>query len=1006
MLVCPLCRLVLGDDETTCPRDGTEGATVEPVAVPASVRERFAIVEPFARGAAGDLYLADDQQTGRRGILKLLRRPEKTTPAERARLKRELVKQATLSHGVLSVPLATGDADDRPWIFREWHEGVSLRVRLARGGALPQQEAFAIAAQMASALDELHRAGLLHRDLKPGHVLLMPQPSGLPRVAVIDAGIAAKVDSGAAFDVMGSPGYCSPEQAKGKLVSFRSDLYALGCVLYEMLTGAPPFSGDTEALLEAHASQPPPTPTISLPAGVSTLLSQLMSKEARERPFSAQQVKRALAPFLPEDASSQREATQTFEKLQRAAPRRPASSGSGTLRPPRSIKKTTLGIAAAKSVPPPPPNARPSAGPPKASAPPPPPPSTAPPSARKNASVPPPTPSPARPNAKDATEELSAMDLADAEALLSGKKKPRPDRTEELSAVDLAQAEAITSPRKAATSVPPPPKTSRTILGMPAQGGSAPEVAPSVTSTKPGFGADEAPTALSAPPVHSPPPGASGPSTEPGFQDAPAEADVTSKRPALSSAPPPPPPISESGPTMPGPLDPPVSGTGPTMAGPLEPPVSATGPTMAGPLEPPVSGTGPTMAGPLEPPVSGTGPTMAGPLEAPAGTKPSAAVPWADASPASGAPIDSGDDGGGLDYDDLAETQAFDRDTEKAPGLLGKLDDYESRPDVAPASAPPPATAPASAPPPSVAVASAPVPSAAVPGEQVSAPTHSTAPTTQAEPVKIPGNRALPFLAVAAVAGICVLGTVATGLAVWLGGEDDPPIAMDAPAPPSAQPAPVPQPAPVAQPAVAQPAPVAQPVAAPADSPDEQSVEEPAEEPAEEPVTEEAEPVEEPAEEAAQRAAAREPAREARPARRGRREESRPSRTAPARSAPSGGNRMQQFQAARDEARDHFRARRFPQAAAAYERATRLNPRHAGSFAGLGAARIAARQPRQAIAAYQRAVALQPRNAAFHAALGQAYQQAGDGGRARAAYQRALAIDPSNAGARRGLSSL
>ncbi|MEQ9645395.1 MAG: tetratricopeptide repeat protein, partial [Sandaracinaceae bacterium] len=78
----------------------------------------------------------------------------------------------------------------------------------------------------------------------------------------------------------------------------------------------------------------------------------------------------------------------------------------------------------------------------------------------------------------------------------------------------------------------------------------------------------------------------------------------------------------------------------------------------------------------------------------------------------------------------------------------------------------------------------------------------------------------------------------------------------------------------------------------------------------------------------------------------------------------------------------------------------------AGSFAGLGAARIAARQPRQAIAAYPRAVALQPRNAAFHAALGQAYQQAGDGGRARAAYQRALAIDPSNAGARRGLSSL
>src|SRR5690606_1448243 len=116
-------------------------------------------------------------------------------------------------------------------------------------------------------------------------------------------------ETGSVFDVMGTPEYVSPEQAKGKLVSFRSDLYSLGCMLHEMLTGAPPFQGTTAELLAAHVDKPAPTPQVALPAGVSTLLAQLLAKDPRERPFSAQQVRRALEPFLPEDASSVREAT-------------------------------------------------------------------------------------------------------------------------------------------------------------------------------------------------------------------------------------------------------------------------------------------------------------------------------------------------------------------------------------------------------------------------------------------------------------------------------------------------------------------------------------------------------------------------------------------------------------------------------------------------------------------------------------------------------------------------
>ncbi len=342
MLVCPLCRLTLSDTETDCPRDGHEGIEARAAEVPASLRARFAVVEPFAQGGSGDTFLADDQQTGRRGLLKLLRLPANMAASERARLKRELVKQATLANPNLSVPLATGDANGVTWVFREWYEGVSLRVKLARGGALAVPEALAIASQIAAALDELHRSGLLHRDLKPGHVILNPQPSGVPKVTVIDAGIAARIETDKVFDVMGTAEYVSPEQARGKLVSFRSDLYALGCLVFEMLTGTTPFAGPPATVLSLHAEKAAPTPQVTLPTGVSTLLSQLLAKEPRERPFSAQQVRRALEPFLPEDANSKREATQTFEAL--SEKRRAPKAGTGTLRPGK-VKATEVSMA-------------------------------------------------------------------------------------------------------------------------------------------------------------------------------------------------------------------------------------------------------------------------------------------------------------------------------------------------------------------------------------------------------------------------------------------------------------------------------------------------------------------------------------------------------------------------------------------------------------------------------------------------------------------------------------
>ncbi|MFW6023455.1 MAG: serine/threonine-protein kinase, partial [Myxococcota bacterium] len=268
---------------------------------------RFSDIRPFGEGRTGTLYLARDGEQGRSGVLKLLH-PDIAQGSEGMRLKRELARQLKMDHPNLALPSATGEAGDRLWLFRDHVQGETLRVRLEREGTLPVTEALAIVAQVASALDELHRGGMLHRDLKPEHVILSGGEDEVPRAVLIDASIAAPVEDAPVIDLRGTPAYVSPEQAKGKLVSFRSDLYSLGCILHELIAGAPPFRGDDpRSVLEAQAGEPPPDPPENLPDG-GKLLASLLAKEPRQRPFSAQQVRRQLEPFLPEDLRRKRPA--------------------------------------------------------------------------------------------------------------------------------------------------------------------------------------------------------------------------------------------------------------------------------------------------------------------------------------------------------------------------------------------------------------------------------------------------------------------------------------------------------------------------------------------------------------------------------------------------------------------------------------------------------------------------------------------------------------------------
>jgi serine/threonine protein kinase len=308
MRVCTHCRLSLKQGEESCPRDSAPGHDVAFDVIPPILAGKLQQIEAFARGDTGSLYLARTGRAVAPRVVKLLRAEVVEQVSERSRLKRELRKQTTLTNNSLVRIHDGGEEGAVLWLSRDYIEGESLAVKLKRERVIEPTEAYAIVAQVASALDELHRSGLLHRDVKPGHILLGASSDGAPVATLIDACVPARLDAGGVFPLLGTPGYMAPEQGAGKPVSFRSDLYALGCLFHEMLTGAPPFSGaDAQAVLAQHMSAEPPAPGVELPPAVAQLLQNLLSKDPRRRPFSAQQVRRVLEPFLP--ASTPREAS-------------------------------------------------------------------------------------------------------------------------------------------------------------------------------------------------------------------------------------------------------------------------------------------------------------------------------------------------------------------------------------------------------------------------------------------------------------------------------------------------------------------------------------------------------------------------------------------------------------------------------------------------------------------------------------------------------------------------
>ena len=255
---------------------------------------RYEVGELIGRGGMAEVHIGHDTRLGRTVAIKVLRSDLARDPSFQARFRREAQAAASLNHPAIVAVYDTGEdvvtepsgvVAHVPFIVMEYVEGHTVRDILRDGNAVPIEEAAEITAGVLSALEYSHHAGIVHRDIKPANVMLTPTGA----VKVMDFGIARAVaDSAATMTqtqaVIGTAQYLSPEQARGETVDARSDLYSTGCLLFELLTGRPPFIGDSPvAVAYQHVREAAPTPS-SIASDIPETLDRITLKAlAKER---------------------------------------------------------------------------------------------------------------------------------------------------------------------------------------------------------------------------------------------------------------------------------------------------------------------------------------------------------------------------------------------------------------------------------------------------------------------------------------------------------------------------------------------------------------------------------------------------------------------------------------------------------------------------------------------------------------------------------------------------
>ena len=250
---------------------------------------RYELVELVGSGGMADVYKAHDKLLDRTVAVKVLHAQFASDAEFVARFQREAQGAAKMSHPNIVNIYDVGQEGKYHYIVMEYISGQTLKEELDAGGRLPVATALAIARQIAEALFHAHKNGLVHCDVKPHNILVMEDG----RIKVADFGIARAVSSVTTTytgNIVGSVHYFSPEQAKGSSITPKSDVYSLGVVLYEMLTGELPFTGETPVgIALKHLQEAPPAVSdvdASIPPFVEALVSELMAKDPNRRPDS------------------------------------------------------------------------------------------------------------------------------------------------------------------------------------------------------------------------------------------------------------------------------------------------------------------------------------------------------------------------------------------------------------------------------------------------------------------------------------------------------------------------------------------------------------------------------------------------------------------------------------------------------------------------------------------------------------------------------------------------
>jgi eukaryotic-like serine/threonine-protein kinase len=290
----------------------------------------FEILAPLGAGGMGEVYRARDTRLGREVAIKVLPPHLAATPEARARFEREARAASALNHPNICALYDVGREGDTDYLVLELLEGRTLAERIAEGGALPLAETLAIGAQIADALERAHREAIVHRDLKPGNVMLTRAGAklldfGLARAGAPQApGVAATIAAPLTAEgtIVGTFQYMAPEQLEGREADARCDLWALGCVLYEMASGRRAFAGASQASVISAILRDTPRPLGDLvatsPPALDRLVRACLAKDRAERWQSAGDAARTLrwiaeGVTAPSAAAPPRDVT--FQKL-------------------------------------------------------------------------------------------------------------------------------------------------------------------------------------------------------------------------------------------------------------------------------------------------------------------------------------------------------------------------------------------------------------------------------------------------------------------------------------------------------------------------------------------------------------------------------------------------------------------------------------------------------------------------------------------------------------------